>query len=59
MHHFENVFSRLPSKHLDEQLLPLKVVDRNNFVAEFYHLKVKNPIFAYFLSFRLPNEGKE
>jgi len=30
--------------------LPVKVVDQNNFAAEFYHLKVENPIFRVFSS---------
>jgi len=36
--------SLLSSKHMHEQLL-LKVVDPKNFTAQFYHLKVENPIF--------------
>jgi len=31
--------------------LPLEVVDRNNFGAEFYHLKVENPILRVFSRF--------
>jgi len=36
----------LLSKHLEE--LPLEVVNRNNFAAEFYHLKVEDLIFRVF-----------
>jgi len=36
------LFSRLPSKHFDEQLCSWEVVDWDNFTAEFYHLKVEN-----------------
>jgi len=41
--------------------LPLEVVDRKNFTAEFYHLKVKNPIgyvLAICLCSKPPIEGK-
>jgi len=36
----------IPSKHLDEQLC------RFNFAAEFYYLKVQNPIFHVFYIFQ-------
>ena len=39
--------------------LPLEVVDRKNFTAEFYHLKVVKPIFAFFHVFDPSNGGKE
>jgi len=38
--------------------LPLEVVDRNNFVAEFIHLRVQNPILHVVSGFRPQNEGE-
>ena len=38
--------------------LLLEVLDQKNFTAEFYHLKVVKPIFAFFHVFDPPNRVK-
>jgi len=49
------IFSLLHSKHLDEQRCPaLEIVDRNNFVAAFYHLKVEYQVVHVFITFSTP-----
>ena len=37
--------------------VPLEVLDRKNFTAEFYHLKVVKPIFRVFFIFSTPQMG--
>jgi len=39
-----------------QTILPLEFVDRENFTAKFYHLKVENHNFSDFLCFQPPNE---
>jgi len=39
--------------------LPLEVVDRNDFAAKFYHLKVQNLIFSIFHVFDPKMRGEE
>jgi len=51
---FSKMFSRLPSKSVRRRAtLPLEVLERNKFAAEFYHLKWKIWFFTVFHVFSL------